>query len=119
MIFELFILKNELLSLDPSNFHSIKYYLSKFKTLKLLLEGCTLKKDDDPLIYGIIAILLLAYFVFLSTFHFTRESLITVKTKYRYPSLDSFYESLISEQEKILHLGFIKTANHSNKTLVT
>ena len=47
-------LEDELLTLDPSNFSSIEYYLSKFKTLKLLLEGCKVKKEDEPLIYGIL-----------------------------------------------------------------
>ena len=32
-------LKNELLTLDPNNFSSIEDFLSKFKTLRLLLEG--------------------------------------------------------------------------------
>ena len=37
-------LENELLTLDPNNFSSIEYFLSKFKTLRLLLEGCKVKK---------------------------------------------------------------------------
>ena len=34
-----FQLENELLTLDPSNFPYIEYYLSKFKNLKILLVG--------------------------------------------------------------------------------
>ena len=45
-----FQLGNELLTLDPSNFPSIEDYLSKFKTLKLLLEGCKVTKEEEPLI---------------------------------------------------------------------
>ena len=71
-----FQLENELLTLDPSNFPSIEYYLSKFKTLKLLLEGCKVKKEDAPLIYGILAKLPPTYSIFVSTFHSTRETLI-------------------------------------------
>ena len=37
-------LENELLTLDPNNFSSIEDFLSKFKTLRLLLEGCKVKK---------------------------------------------------------------------------
>ena len=40
-----FQLENDLLTLDPSNFPSIKDYLSKFKTLKLLLKGCKVTKE--------------------------------------------------------------------------
>ena len=76
-----FQLENELLTLDPSNFPSIEDYLSKFKTLKLLLEGCNVSKEEDPLIYGILAKLPPAYSVFVSTFHSTREALLNVGQK--------------------------------------
>ena len=48
-------LENELLTLDPNNFSSIEDFLSKFKTLRILLEGCKIKKDDGSLIYCILA----------------------------------------------------------------
>jgi hypothetical protein len=102
-----FQLKNELLTLDPSNFPFIEDYLSKFKTLKLLLEACKVTKEEEPLIYGILA-KLPPTFVFVSTFHSTREALINAETKYIDPSLDTFYDSLIREQEKLLHLGLVK-----------
>jgi hypothetical protein len=72
-----FQLENELLTLDLSNVPSIEDYLSKFKTLKLLLEGCNVSKEEDPIIYGILTKLPLAYSVFISTFHSTRESLLS------------------------------------------
>jgi hypothetical protein len=72
-----FQLENELLTLDPSNFPSIEDYLSKFKTLKLILEGCKVTKEEGPLIYGILSKLPATYSVFVSTFHSTRESLIS------------------------------------------
>ena len=40
-----FQLENELLTLDPSNFPLMEDYLSKFKTLKLLLKGCKVTKE--------------------------------------------------------------------------
>ena len=48
-------LENELLTLDPNNFSSIEDFLSKFKTLRLPLEGCEVKKEDGSLIYYILA----------------------------------------------------------------
>ena len=94
-----FQLENELLTLDPSNFPSIEDYLSRFKTLKLLLEGCNVPKQDDSLIYGILAKLPPAYSVFVSTFHSTREALLTAGQKYKTPSLDTFCDSLVREQK--------------------
>ena len=67
-----FQLENELLTLDPSNFPSIEDYLSKLKTLRILLEGCKVTKEEEPLIHGILAKLPPAYSVFVSTFHSTR-----------------------------------------------
>ena len=73
-------LENKLLTLDPNNFSSIKYFLSKFNTLRLLLEGFKVKKEDGSLIYSILANLGPAYSVFFSTFHSTREALISQGT---------------------------------------
>ena len=44
-------LENELLTLDPNNLSSIEDFLSKFKTSRLILEGCKVKKEDGSLIY--------------------------------------------------------------------
>ena len=46
-------LENELLTLDPNNFSYIEDILSKFKTLRLILEGCKVKKEYGSLIYQI------------------------------------------------------------------
>ena len=113
-----FQLENELLTLDLITFPSIEDYLSKFKTLKLLLEGCNVSKEEDPLIYGILAKLPPTYSVFVSTFHSTREDLLNAGATYKTLSLDTLCDSLIREQEKILHLVPIKTRNSSNKALV-
>lgn len=90
-------IENEALTFNPSNFSSIKYFLYKFKTLRLLFESCKEKKEDEALIYGIIPKLGPLYSIFVSTFHPTRESLIYARTKYKYPSSDSFCDSLIRE----------------------
>ena len=100
-------LENELLTLNPNNFSSIEYFLSKFKSLRILLEVCKVKKEDGSLIYCILSKLGPAYSIFVFAFHSTRESTISYGTTYKYPCFDSFCDSLIREQEKILHLGLI------------
>lgn len=100
-------LENELLTLDPNNFSCIEDFLSKFKTLKLLLEGVKVKKEDSSLIYSILTNLGPTYSVFVSTFHSTREAFISQGQAYKSPSFDSFCDSLIREQEKLLHLGLL------------
>jgi hypothetical protein len=71
---------------------------------------------DDRFIYVILANLGSAsYYVFVSTFHSTRETLGTIYTP---PSLEYFFDSLIREKDKLLHLGVINIACTSNKSLV-
>ena len=110
-------LENELLTLDPNNFSCIEDFLSKFKTLRYLLEGVKVKKDDSNLIYSILTKLGPAYSVFVSTFHSTREAFISQGKDYKPPSFDSFCDSLIREQEKLLHLGLLNLGNSSKKAL--
>ena len=83
-------LENELLTLDPNNFSSIEEFLSKFKTLRLLLEGCKVNKEDGSLIYCILAKLGPAYSAFVSAFHSTKEAIISLGTTYKNPSLMPF-----------------------------
>ncbi len=75
--------------------------MSKFKTLRLLLEGVKVKKEDGILIYSILTKLGLAYSVFVSTFHSTREAFISQGQDYKFPSFDAFCDSLIREQEEL------------------
>jgi hypothetical protein len=53
--------------------------------------------------------------VFVSTFYATKKSL---GSAYRNPSLESFCDALIREQDKLVQLGVIRTAGTSNKALV-
>ena len=101
-------LENELLTLDPNNFSSIEDFLSKFKTLRLLLEGVKVKKEDGNLIYSILTKLGPAYSMFVSTFNSIREAFISQGQDYKSPSFDAFCDSLIREQEKLLHLSLLK-----------
>eukprot|EP00253_Pinus_taeda_P028662 PITA_28662 len=112
-------LENELLTLDPNNFSSIEDFLSMFKTLRLLLEGVKVKKEDGSLIYSILTKFVPAYFVFVSTFHSTREAFISQRKDYKSPSFDAFCDSLIREQEKLLYLGLLNFGKSSKKALVS
>jgi hypothetical protein len=53
--------------------------------------------------------------MFVSTFYATREAL---WTSYQKPTLESFCDALIREQDKLLQLGVINTSVTSNKALV-
>eukprot|EP00253_Pinus_taeda_P011674 PITA_11674 len=110
-------LENELLTFDPNNFSCIEDFLSKFKTIRLLLEGVKVKKEDSALINCILTKLGPAYSVFVSTFHSTREAFISQGHDYKPPSFDAFFDSLIREQEKLLHLGLPNPGNSSKKAL--
>jgi hypothetical protein len=71
--------------------------------------------DDEHCIYIILVKLGSAYFVFVSTFYATREAL---GTAYKNPSLESFCDSLIRDQDKLVQIGVINTVGTSNKALV-
>ena len=105
--------------MDPNNFSSIEEFVSKFKSLRPLLEGCKVKNVDDGLIYGILAKLGPIYSIFVYTFYSTSEALIVVGTTYKTPSFDAFYNTLLREQEKLLHLRLIKFVDSLNNDLVS
>jgi hypothetical protein len=56
-----------------------------------------------------------AYSVFVSTFYAMREAL---GKAYQKPTLESFCDALIREQDKFVQLGVISTAGTSNKALI-
>jgi hypothetical protein len=108
-------LENQVLTLSPSDFSCIEGYLSKFKTLKILCEECKINMDEEHCIYLILSKLGNAYYVFVSTFYAMKEAL---GTTYQKPTLKSFCDALIREQDKIVQLRVINIAGTSNKTLV-
>jgi hypothetical protein len=103
------------MTLSPNDFPCIEDYLSKFKTLRLLCIECQLDLKEDRCIYVILSKLGSAYSIFVSTFYATREAL---GSAYKKPSLESFCDALIREQDKLVQLGLISTAGTSNKSLV-
>jgi hypothetical protein len=107
--------ENQLMTLSPNDFPCIEYYLSKFKTLRLLFIECNLDVKEYRCIYAILAKPGNAYSVFVSTFYTTKETLMSA---YKKPSLESFCDALIREQDNLVQLGLISTIVTSNKSLV-
>jgi hypothetical protein len=71
--------------------------------------------EEERCIYIILSKLDSAYFVFVSTFYAMREAL---GKAYQKPTLESFCDALIREQDTLVQLGVINTAGTSNKALV-
>jgi hypothetical protein len=109
-------LENQLMILSPNDFPCNKDYLSKFKTLTFLCIGCQLDMKEDRCIYVTLAKFSNAYSIFVSTCYATREVLGSV---YKQPSLKSFCDALIREQDKLVQLGLINIVGTSNKALTT
>ena len=92
------LLENELVALHTSNFETIDQFFTKFKSLALQCRKCGIKRKDEKNVLSIINKLSPECFVFVSIFHSKRNSFLDWKI----PSLDSFSESLIKEQEKLI-----------------
>jgi hypothetical protein len=101
--------------LSPSDFSFLGDYLSKFKTLRILCEECKIKMEEERCIYLVLYKLGIAYFMFVSTFYAMREAL---GKYYEKPTLESFFSSLIREEDKLIQLGVISTTGTFNKALV-
>jgi hypothetical protein len=72
--------------------------------------------QEERCIYLILSKIGSSYYVFVSTFHAIREAL---GKAYQKPTIESFFASLIREEDKIIQLGVINTASTSNKSLVS
>ena len=89
------ILENELVYLHPSNFETIEQFFTKFKSLALQCRQCGIERKDEKNVLSILIKLGSGYSVFVSIFHSKWESFLDWKV----PSLDSFSESLIKQQD--------------------
>jgi hypothetical protein len=98
-IIQSYQLENQLMNLSPNEFSCIEYYLSKFKTLRILCIDCKIDLKEDRCIYGILSKLDSAYSIFVSTFYATREAL---GSAYKEPSLESFCDDLIHKQDNLV-----------------
>jgi hypothetical protein len=109
-------LENQILTLSPSDFSFLGDHLSKFKTLSILCEECKIVMEEQRCIYLILSKLGSAYSVFVTTFYAMKEALGKAYVK---PTLESFFSSLIREEDKVVQLGVINTVGTSNKALVS
>lgn len=101
-----YILENELVSLQPSNFESIQDFFSKFQNLVLHCKQCGITKSDEQLILSILSKLGSQFSVFVSTFHSVRMSI----PRWKFPTLSDFIEALTQEENKLFQMGAIKTS---------
>ena len=62
------ILDNELISLQPSSFETIKQFFTKYKSLVRQCKQCGIEKKDEQLVLSILSNLGLEFSVFESTF---------------------------------------------------
>jgi hypothetical protein len=110
-------LKNQILTLSPSDFSCLGDYLCRFKTLRILCEECKIKMEEESCIYLILSKLGSAYYVFVFTFYDMREAI--EEEAYENPILESFFTSLIREEDKLVQFGVINTVGPSNKSLAS
>ena len=96
-------LENDLITLNPSNFESLNEFFTKFKNLIYLLKQCKMEKDEDQLILAILTNLNSDYSVFVSTFQTIRLT----TPNWKIPTLNSFIQSLIFENDKLIQMGII------------
>ena len=103
------ILENELNSLDPRNFENIQDFFTRYKALLVQLKGCGIdkSKQENQLILSILSKLGPEYAVFISTFHTVRSA---TGAAWKMPSLDSFIQSLMHEQDKLIKMGTLKNS---------
>ena len=87
------------MTLSSSDFYCLGDYLSRFKTLIILCEECKIVMKEERCIYLILSKLGSAYSEFVSTFYAMKEA---VGKAYVQPSLDSFFTSLIREEDKLI-----------------
>ena len=92
------ILENELVSLHPNSFKTIEQFFSKFKSLVLQCRQCGIERKDEHNVLSILKKLGPEYSVYVSMFHSKWE----IFRDWKLPSLDSFSEYLIKEQDKLI-----------------
>ena len=98
-------LENDLITLNPSDFESLNEFFSKFKNLIYQLKQCKVKKDETQLILAILTKLNSDYSVFVSTFQTVRLT----TPNWKMPTLNDFIQSLISENDKLIQMGIIRS----------
>ena len=67
-----------------------------------------MKKDEDQLILAILTKLNADYSVFVSTFQIVRLT----TPNWKMPTLNAFIQSLISENDKLIQMGIIRSSKY-------
>ena len=101
-------MENELITLQPNSFESIQQFFTKYRSLVMQCKQCGLERKYEQIVLSILRNIRLEYSVFVSTFHSRRASI----PNWKFPSLDSFVESLIQEQDKLVQMGVIQTSKN-------
>ena len=86
----------------------VQQSFTKFKSLALQCRQCGIKRKDEKNVLSILRKLSSEYSIFVSIFNSKMDSFLSWKI----PSLDSFFESLIQEQENLVQMGVIKTSKY-------
>lgn len=94
-------LKNEFISLSPSNFDTIQNFFIQFKSLLTKIKLCGIDKKEDQLILFVLSKLGLEYSVFVSTFHSIE---LAMGAAWKMPPMDVFVDSLTCEQDKLVQM---------------
>ena len=94
-----------MVSLHPNSFETIEQF-SKFMSLVLQCRQCGIAWKDEKNVLSILSKLGPECSVFVSIFHSKWE----IFPDWKIPSLDSFSESLIKEQKKLIRMGVIHTS---------
>ena len=79
-------------------YETIEKFFTKFKSLALQCRQSRIERKDEKNVLSILSKIGSEYFVFVSIFHSKREAF----PGWKIPSIDSFVESLIQEQEKLI-----------------
>jgi hypothetical protein len=107
-------LENELIALSPGNFDTIHDFFTKIKALLFELKLCNIEKIEEQLILSILSKLGPQYSMFVSSFYTTK---LAMGTTWKMPSLDAFVVTLTQEQDKLVHMGALKSSKaHSLAT---
>ena len=87
-----------MIALHPYIFDTIQQFFTKFKSLLLQCRQCGIEIKEEQHVLSILKKLGIEYFVFVSIVHSRRDFI----PNWKMPSLDSFVDSLIQEQEKLV-----------------
>jgi hypothetical protein len=102
-----YIKEDKLLKLDPSNFDTIKDYLTQVDMYRTQLKDCGEPIKDGKMIKHIMTHLPPEYAPFVSSFNTHK---LKMGSAYVKPSFEKFSEMLIVEHDSLVGMGLLKTS---------